>query len=1110
MIFGNRRFGDSSLISRLMVGTAFSALALGTAQAQTAAPTETVVVTGTSIRGASPTGSNLITVDRAAIETTGASNVVQLLSNVPGITNFGNASATGGNSDFAGGFAPAIHNIGGGSSSATLVLINGHRFPTQGLTEAQADPSIIPTSALERVDVLPDGASSIYGSDAVAGVLNFVTRRNFTGAEVNIDYGVADHYSTSTISGIFGKTWSGGSVLVAADISSQSNLFFGQRDFNTTRQDIRRGATTNPGDYGFTSVPTVGPTSGGLAAATVTPPAGPGTSVAGGLAIPTLSDGVNFQTFNCPVATISPSGSTQAYYYQPGGGYGGQAYYTTTANVPSQGFCDGNTGNNAAIAGVTTLLPSQTRNSGMISVRQEITDNLSFDLEAVFASRLTFDHSTRGIVSNVTVYGPGAATSAPGSAANNAFLAGEVNPFFQGNSATGTVSETVRGYDFNALLGPGAYTKSGATNTFATAGLTWDLGNDREIVLSGTIGDNFNTQHVSGTVSPAEAFLALDGTINGGGNATSSIGTQDAFGLGTLYPVSRILNTSNALDVWNPAGPTNRTSQQVINSLKSNQTITNANQGLQDLIGKFDGPVFDLPAGSVKVAVGGEYMHATMDEYGTNVNAAGPTATNSNAYYYREGRSVYSAFLEFSVPVVSADMGIPLVHSFQVDLSGRYDKYSDVGDTENPKIAFDWIVTDGLKLRGSHGTSFVAPTVHDAQQFNSQSNIGGAGNFANTVIPFGDTRPFSSDSGVGAGLAGTWVSTPAGCAGGNGTVVQANGSTYTGAPGQVAFGCKTNFGAQNVPGQTSAGFTIPGGNNNLHPATGRSDEFGIDLDFGRLVGFDGLTVNITYWDINYRGLITNQQTQNNVPQLSTFAPIGGWTPTSPAIQKFIAGRPLTLAMPTTIWYLFDQRLQNAYNIWENGIDFAANYTLRTDDLGTFHLGASGTELLRYTTQAAVTGAPLLETLHGRNAPRYPSAELQARFSLGWAYDAFNSTLSVNYQHPASGTFSTYPYNLAPPVGSDRYFSQGAEGQEKAGSGGTVHVPGFVQFNLAANYALPSGFLGMPGLVSDGMSVSLNIDNIFDNNPSWSPTSANGYVNGSPVGRLVTLGVKKKF
>ncbi len=1090
----------SSLIARLMLGTAFSAVALGGAWAQSSTAVETVVVTGTNIRGAQPTGSNLITVDRSAIEATGAQNVVQLMANVPGITNFGNAAATGGNSDGAGGFAPAIHNIGGGSSSATLVLINGHRFPTQGLTEAQADPTAIPASALERVEVLPDGASSTYGSDAVAGVLNFITRRNFNGAEFATSYGVADHYSTSNVSGVFGKSWTGGSVLVAVDVSTQSNLFFGQRAFNSSRQDIRRGPVTDTSNFtgaNATTAPSQTVTIAGVStvipAATVTPDTGPGTTAPGGVAIPPLSDGVNFQNFNCPVATISPSGTNAAYYYQPNGGYGGRPYYTATANVPSQGFCDTNS--------ATTLLPSSTRNSGLITLNQEITDSVSFDLEAVYASRITFDHNSRGTVSNATVFGPNAAAGA-GSTASTiaAAAAGEVNPFYVGNAATGQATELVRGYSFDALLGPGAYQKELDTNTFVTAGLTWDLGNNQEITLSGTVGDNFNGQHVSGTVSPAEAFLALDGTPTGGG-VPGTIGTQDVFGLGTSYPVSRVLNTSNALDVWNPAGPTNRTSQQVINSLASNQVFTNANQGLQDLVGKFDGPVFTLPAGDMKMAVGAEYMHATMDEYGTSVNAAGPTFSNSNAYYYREGRTVESAFLEINAPIVGEQMGVPLMQSFSIDMSGRYDKYSDVGDTKNPKIAFDWVVTDGLKFRGSHGTSFVAPTVHDTQQFNSQSNINAAGNFANPIIPFGDTRPFNG----GAGLSGTWVSTPSSCAAGNGTVVNATGGTVTGPAFTGAFGCKVNFGAQNT-NNTSAGFSIPGGNNTLHPATGRSDEFGVDLDFGRLMGLDGLIVNLTYWDINYRGLITNQQTQNNVPQLSTFAPIGGWNPTDPAIQSFIAHRPLTIAMPTKIWYLFDQRLQNAFNIWENGIDFAVNYALRTDDLGTFRFGLSGTELLRYTTQGGNTG-PLLDTRYGKNAPRYPSAEMQARLSLGWAIDAFSSTLSINYQHPSNGTFSTYPYNLP---GADRGFLQGPENAEVFTSGGTVHTPGFVQFNLAMNYILPTGVLGLPVMATDGMSVSLNIDDITDTNPSFSPTSANGYTNGNPIGRLVTIGLKKKF
>lgn len=176
-MFDIRHSRGASLFARLMLGTTLSVIAIAAARAQADNNTETVVVTGTSIRGTPPVGANLITVDRATIESTGAQTVQQLLSTVPQINTFGGSGQGGSNSDFTGGFAPAIHSIGGGSSSATLVLINGHRFPTQGLTEANADPTVIPASALERVEVLPDGASSIYGSDAVAGVVNFITRK---------------------------------------------------------------------------------------------------------------------------------------------------------------------------------------------------------------------------------------------------------------------------------------------------------------------------------------------------------------------------------------------------------------------------------------------------------------------------------------------------------------------------------------------------------------------------------------------------------------------------------------------------------------------------------------------------------------------------------------------------------------------------------------------------------------------------------------------------------------------------------------------------------------------------------------------------------------------
>ena len=87
--------------------------------------------------------------------------------------------------------------------------------------------------------------------------------------------------------------------------------------------------------------------------------------------------------------------------------------------------------------------------------------------------------------------------------------------------------------------------------------MTWDLGDDREIVLSGVVGSNFNYQHISGVASNAEALLALNGTTATNGTPGGAA-EQDIYGLNTSYPASRVLTTSNALDVWDPVA-TNKT-----------------------------------------------------------------------------------------------------------------------------------------------------------------------------------------------------------------------------------------------------------------------------------------------------------------------------------------------------------------------------------------------------------------------------------------------------------------------------------------------------------------------------------------------------------------------
>ena len=175
---------------------------------ETAAKLQEVVITGTSIRGTTPVGANLITVGRDAIAETGAQTMQQILASVPAITGFGNSAQGGfGSADASGTYAPTIHGLGASASNGTLVLIDGRRLPLSGINHTLADPNIIAPLSIERVEVLPDGASSTYGSDAVAGVINFITRKNFKGFEVSGQAGLADGYNTEEGGFLWGDAW---------------------------------------------------------------------------------------------------------------------------------------------------------------------------------------------------------------------------------------------------------------------------------------------------------------------------------------------------------------------------------------------------------------------------------------------------------------------------------------------------------------------------------------------------------------------------------------------------------------------------------------------------------------------------------------------------------------------------------------------------------------------------------------------------------------------------------------------------------------------------------------------------------------------------------------
>lgn len=226
-------------------GTAMAAalmMATGPVWAQTPAaspdradePTtiDELVVTGTSIRGVPPVGSNLISVTREDVQAIGAANTPDLIATVPQLNSFNTApqASLGG----FGSFAPGMRGL---PASATLPLMNGHRLVAAAANETNPDFPLIPGLAIERIEVIADGASSIYGSDAVAGVINFITRKNFSGVEVSASYGVGDEYHAGYIGGLFGKDWESGSFLAAYQYTENENVTAGDRDYRV--QDFR-------------------------------------------------------------------------------------------------------------------------------------------------------------------------------------------------------------------------------------------------------------------------------------------------------------------------------------------------------------------------------------------------------------------------------------------------------------------------------------------------------------------------------------------------------------------------------------------------------------------------------------------------------------------------------------------------------------------------------------------------------------------------------------------------------------------------------------------------------------------------------------------------------
>lgn len=936
-----------------------------------------IVVTGTSIRGVGPVGTNVVAVSQKEIQATGAVSVSQLTNTVPAISTAGAAPQGQNVYSF---YSPQIHQLAGSASNTTLVIADGLRMPGGGTQYSETDPNIIPVSAIERVEVLADGASSVYGSDAVAGVVNYIMRKRFDGLEVNAQGGLGDKYSNSDVNFIWGTHTDNTRIIVAGQYNVQGELA------NDARSFMDRGNYTSMG-------------------------------------------GSNFDSFSCSPATIRTPASGNNVYLSPSAA-------TTVPNTQANAACN--------LTRYGAALPRERRGNLLVRVSHDFGDRLTVTGTAIYNQLHTDAPGTPGTITNVTAYGPGSGKG------------GQINPFFVAPAGDpNATQETVNWVD--TLTNNYGRVNSEEDVFYGTLVANYKITDKWSATFSDAYGKNYSSLTSTGVFCTACAYLGLNGTAQLSGNPTvSDISGEDVIALNTP------LTAANALDVWHGAG-SNGTSAALLKELYSTNT-SNINYNTFDQAKlEAQGPVFTLPAGDAKLAVGAEFYTSTLKQDLLSPDNTGPTTTGTTHRIYNFSRDVESAYGEIIVPVISPAMHVPLVRKLDVDISGRFDNFSDVGSTENPKFAVNWEIFDGLKLRANYSTSFVAPpmaAVGDPSQGYLYAS-GSVGVAQSVYVPL-STYPN--------------VKQVPGC----------QNATTT-----CLIGLSTNQGLRRQLG---------GGFDNIKPETGSAWSIGADFTPHWLPGF---VADVTLWNNKFEGGVTSPNPNSIVNSAGlhdhlTICPTGCSQAQINAFTNVGNGVTISGAVPSTVYYLLDQNEGNVLDLNVQGIDASVSYRYHTEKLGTFRIGDALTYFTRFDQDFG--GGPSFSILNtsGYNTT-FPSIQFHSRADLGWDVGPIVADMFINY----TGGYRNWSNFTVAPIHLN------SEGNPVSG-GDWVSSTTTVDLHIAYNFT--SGWFAGDQLYVDG-------NNILDAKPSFYNGNTNGILssgygfNGfvsNPLGRVISLGFRAKF
>ena len=586
---------------------------LATAQASLSPNTVSEVeITGSHIRGVQ-TASPLRVLDRAALERTGQQSLVGALQTLPEVFAGGESEATqatgantqGTNSTFATGL-----NLRGLGTNATLVLVDGRRIAASGAAGDFVDISAIPTAIVQRVDVLLDGASALYGSDAVGGVVNVILRRDFDGEEVRLEGGEGTQGLPREwqASGTLGRRWKGGGLLLSYTAQYRSALPGDARDFTSTADLRGLGGT----DHRLTS------------------------SFPGNILIST--PGGLVPSFGIPAG-------------QSGVGLTASQLLPGILNFTNQRAGD-------------DTLPRQMLQSIFLAGDQDLGERVHLSGDMRFSYR---DYRLR--------LGPPTANLTVKAA----------NPFFV--SPIGATSETVA-YSFIEDLPPPLMRGSAETFT-ATAGGTVRLNGGWNSSGYVAFGAETDRNHSTGLINSSSLNEALGSTAD---NPATPFGTaRDGF--------------------FNPfAGRPGANSATILNFIGAGETGSASRDEVVSANLQADGPVWRLPGGEVKLALGADVRRESLVRTSFNfVSGTAPTPSAPTDL----ARTVTAAYAELQIPLVGPDNARPGIEALDLSLAGRVEHYPAFGTTANPKFGLLWKPSHDLALRATYGTSFRAPELRE-------------------------------------------------------------------------------------------------------------------------------------------------------------------------------------------------------------------------------------------------------------------------------------------------------------------------------------------------------------------------------------------------------------